>query len=161
MSRKIVGLSLSIALVMFLSSSQADARVSSLKKDTSTVSLRTGKWTDVPFDGSNSFELNGERTLWGAQLHVKCDKKPRYVKMRYARHLPDGKLDTTGTNTWAWPKGVSVWQGTLLWETNSKYPMTVQYKIMGGKGCSSPSRQFKYWQPGMPVPVDSLVTATE
>jgi hypothetical protein len=40
------------------------------------------------------------------------------------------------------------WQGSFVWETNSDYPMTVQYKIMGGKGCSSNSRQFKYWQPG-------------
>jgi hypothetical protein len=74
--------------------------------------------------------------------------------MRYARELPNGKLDTTGTNTWAWPKGIKVWQGTLVWETKSTYPMTVQYKIIGGSGCSSSNRQFKWWQPGEPVPLD-------
>jgi hypothetical protein len=130
-----------------LTSAQADS-TNKIKKETTTVTLKIGKWRDVPFKGDNAFTLNGQRTLWAAQLHIKCKKAPRYVKMRFARHLPNGKLDTTGTNTWAWPKGIKVWNGTTVWETNSKYPMTVQYKIMGGKGCSSNSRQFKYWQPG-------------
>ena len=130
-----------------LTSAQANP-VSKMKKDTSTVSLKIGKWRDVPFSKGNAFNLNGKRTLWVSQLHMKCKKAPRYVKMRFARHLPNGKKDTTGTTTWAWPKGVKVWNGTTVWETKSKYPMTVQYKIMGGKSCSSNSRQFKYWQPG-------------
>ncbi len=152
MLRKLVAISLSTALVLMLSLSHADAGVSKLKKDESTVSLRINKWTDVPFSSGNSFTLNGERTLWVAQLHMQCDKKPRYVKMRLARHLPNGKLDTTGTNTYAYPKGIKVWNGTLLWETKSNYPMTVQYKIMGGSGCTSSNRQFKWWQPGEPLP---------
>lgn len=152
MLRKIVAVSISVALVLTLSSSQADAGASKLKKDESTVSLRTNKWTDVPFKGEDSFTLNGERTLWVSQLHMQCEKKPRYVKMRLARHLPNGELDTTGTNTYPYPKGIKVWQGTLLWETKSIYPMTVQYKIMGGGGCTSSNRQFKWWQPGEPLP---------
>ncbi len=152
MLRKIVAVSLSTALVLMLSSSQADAGASKLKKDESTVSLRTNKWTNIPFSSGNSFTLNGERTLWVAQLHMKCKKKPRYVKMRLARNLPNGKLDTTGTNTYAYPKGIKVWNGTLLWETKSNYPMTVQYKIMGGSGCTSSNRQFKWWQPGESLP---------
>jgi hypothetical protein len=147
-----VAISLSTALVLTLSSSQADAGTSKLKKDESTVSLRTNKWTDVPFKGENSFKLNGKRTLWVSQLQMKCKKKPRYVKMRLARHLPNGKLDTTGTTTYAYPKSVKVWNGTLLWETKSKYPMSVQYKIMGGSKCTSSSRQFKWWQPGEALP---------
>jgi len=150
--RKLVVVSISTALVLMLSSSQADAGASKLKKDESTVSLRTNKWTNIPFSSGNSFTLNGERTLWVAQLHMKCKKKPRYVKMRLARNLPNGKLDTTGTNTYAYPKGIKVWNGTLLWETKSKHPMTVQYKIMGGGGCTSSNRQFKWWQPGEPLP---------
>ena len=152
MFRKLVVVSISTALVLMLSSSQADAGASKLKKDESTVSLRTNKWTNIPFSSGNSFTLNGERTLWVAQLHMKCKKKPRYVKMRLARNLPNGKLDTTGTNTYAYPKGIKVWNGTLLWETKSKHPMTVQYKIMGGGGCTSSNRQFKWWQPGEPLP---------
>ena len=161
MLRKIVAVSISVALVLTLSSSQADAGASKLKKDESKVSLRTNQWTDVPFSGGNFFTLNGERTLWVSQLHIQCDKKPRYVKMRLARNLPNGKLDTTGTNTWAWPKGVKAWQGTLLWETKSTYPMTVQYKIMGGSGCSSSSRQFKWWQPGEPLPEEIPTDVTQ
>ena len=152
MFRKIVAVSLSTALVLMLSSLQADAGASKLKKDESTVSLRTNKWTNIPFSSGNSFTLNGERTLWVAQLHMQCKKKPRYVKMRLARNLPNGKLDTTGTNTYAYPKGIKVWNGTLLWETKSKHPMTVQYKVMGGGGCTSSNRQFKWWQPGEPLP---------
>lgn len=153
--KKLLGIALVVTLVLSLSGS-AKAGVSSYKKDTSTVKLRVGKWTDVPFDGSNSFTLNGDRTLWGAQLHMRCDKAPKYIKMRFARHLPDGKLDTTGTNTWMTNKKFpnKSWQGSLLWETKSEYPMTVQYKIIGGKNCYSDSRQFKWWQPGEPIPVE-------
>lgn len=154
MLRKVVAISLSTALVLTLSSSQADAGPSKLKKDESTVSLRTNKWTDVPFKQGNTFKLNGKRTLWVSQLQMKCKKKPRYVKMRLARHLPNGKLDTTGTTTYAYPKSIKVWNGTLLWETKSKHPMSVQYKIMGGSKCTSSSRQFKWWQPGKPLPVE-------
>ncbi len=154
MFRKLVAVSISTALVLMLASSQADAGASKLKKDESTVSLRTNKWTDIPFKQGNAFKLNGERTLWVAQLHMKCKKKPRYVKMRLARKLPNGKLDTTGTTTYVYPKGIKVWHGTLLWETKSKYPITVQYKIMGGSKCTSSSRQFKWWQPGEPLPAE-------
>lgn len=150
--KKLVAVSITTTLILMLSSSQADAGASKLKKDESTVSLRMNKWTDVPFSSGNSFTLNGKRTLWVAQLHVKCNKKPRYIKMRLARHLPSGKLDTTATTVYTYPKGIKTWQGTLLWETRSKHPMTVQYKIMGGGGCTSSSRQFKWWQPGEPLP---------
>ena len=144
---------LTCALVLsLLGASQAHAGASKLKKDESKVSLRTNKWTDIPFKQGNAFKLNGKRTLWIAQLHMKCKKKPRYVKMRLARNLPNGKLDTTGTTTYAYPKGIKVWNGTLLWQTKSKHPMTIQYKIMGGSGCTSSSRQFKWWQPGEPLP---------
>ena len=161
MLHKIVAISLSTALVLVLSSSQVDASASKLKKDESTVSLRTNKWTDVPFSGGDSFTVNGERTLWVSQLHIQCQKKPRYVKMRLARHLPDGKLDTTGTTTYAYPKGIKAWNGTLLWETKSIYPMTVQYKIMGGSGCTSSNRQFKWWQPGEPFPEEVPTDVTQ
>ena len=139
-----------ISLSLFgLTSAQANP-INKIKKDTNTVGLTIGKWRDVPFNGDNAFTLNGERTLWAAQLHISCKKAPRYIKMRFARHLPNGKIDSTGTNTWMLNKKMpnKSWQGSLVWETKSDYPMTVQYKIMGGKGCSSNSRQFKYWQPG-------------
>lgn len=129
---------------------KADAADNSrYKKDESTVSLKIGKWRDVPFKQGDSFTLNGQRTLWAAQLHVTCSKAPKYIKMRLARHTPNG-LDTTGTNTWMLNGKLpnKSWQGSLVWETLSFHPMTVQYKIMGGKGCKSTSREFKYWQLG-------------
>ena len=124
-----------------------------IKKDSKTVTLKIGKWRDVPFNGDDAFTLNGERTVWLTQLHVSCKKAPKYIKMRLARHLPNGKLDTTGTNTWMLngKKPNKEWQGSFVWETESTNPMTVQYKIMGGKGCKSDSRQFKYWQPGQSI----------
>lgn len=149
MLRKIVALSISIVLIL---STPVDAKTknSGIKKNTNKVALHIGVWRNVPFIGPDAFTLNGERTLWFAQLHVKCSKAPRYIKLRLARHLPDGSLDTTGTTTWMlngkMPK--KAWQGTLVWETKSKYPMTVQYRISGGSGCTSDNRQFKWWQPG-------------
>ena len=159
--KKLVILFVVFSLSVFgVTSSQANP-ASKLKKDDSTVTLKIGKWRDVPFNGNNAFTLNGERTLWAAQLHVTCKKAPKYIKMRFARHLPNGKLDTTGTNTWMLngKKPNKSWQGSLVWETSSDYPMTVQDKIMGGKNCKSGSRQFKYWQPGDSVQ-DLLIPPT-
>lgn len=159
--KKLLVLFVVFALSAFgLTSSQANP-VSKIKKDTTTVGLRIGKWTNVPFQGGDSFTLNGERTLWAAQLHVTCKKAPKYIKMRMARHTPSG-LDTTGTNTWMLNKKMpnKSWQGSFVWETKSDYPMTVQYKIIGGKDCKSNSRQFKYWQPGDSV-AELLITPVE
>lgn len=151
--KKLLSLFIVSTLIIFGITSSAkanDADNSHYKKDESTVSLKTGSWKDVPFKQGDSFSLNGDRALWSAQLHVTCKKAPRYIKMRLARHHADGSLDTTGTNTWMlngkFPN--KSWQGAIVWETLSRYPMTVQYKIMGGKGCKSNSREFKYWQPG-------------
>ena len=150
-----------IVSIFGLTSVQANP-VNDIKKSTSNVPLKIGKWRDVPFNGDDAFTLNGERTLWAAQLHVTCRKAPKYIKMRLARHLPNGKLDTTGTNTWMLNRKMpnKSWQGSFVWETKSDYPMTVQYKIIGGKGCSSNSRQFKYWQPGDSV-AELLITPVE
>ena len=146
--------------VFGFTSAQANP-VNDIKKSTTSVPLKIGKWRDVPFNGDDAFTLNGARTLWAAQLHVTCKKAPKYIKMRLARHTPSG-LDTTGTNTWMLNKNMpnKSWQGSFVWETASDYPMTVQYKIIGGKGCSSSSRQFKYWQPGDSV-AELLITPVE
>jgi hypothetical protein len=160
--KKFLVLFVVFALSVFgFTSAQANP-VNDIKKSTSSVPLKIGKWRNVPFGGDDAFTLNGERTLWAAQLHVSCKKAPKYIKMRLARHLPNGKLDTTGTNTWMLNKKMpnKSWQGSFVWETKSEYPMTVQYKIIGGKGCSSNSRQFKYWQPGDSV-AELLITPVE
>jgi hypothetical protein len=105
----------------------------------------TGKWQN--FGGCEPFKLNGKRSLFFAQLHINCTVRPKYVKIRLARLRPDGTKDTTGTNTWSFTKNTTKdWQGSLWWESKTKYPMIAQYKVVGGK-CYSDQRQFKWWQP--------------
>lgn len=117
---------------------------SGLHKDTKNQKVTSNKW--INFQGGG-FTLNGDRSLFFAQLHLTCTKNPKYVKIRLARHLKNGKLDTTGTNTWVLGKGTPKnWQGSTWWESRTFHPITAQFYVGGGK-CVSPQRQFKYWQP--------------
>jgi len=123
--------------------------VSTAKKSGYCKSTRdefiTGKWQN--FGGCQPFKLNGKRSLFFAQLHIDCTKRPKYVKIRIARLLPDGTKDTTGTTTWSFTKNTTKnWQGATYWESKTKYPMIAQYKVVGGQ-CYSDQRQFKWWQP--------------
>jgi hypothetical protein len=105
----------------------------------------TGKWQN--FGGCKPFKLNGQRSLFFAQLHLNCTKRPKYVKIRFARLLPNGKKDTTGTTTFSFTKNTTKdWQGTTWWEMKTKHPIVAQYKVVGGK-CYSDQRQVKWWQP--------------
>jgi hypothetical protein len=105
----------------------------------------TGKWQT--FAGCKPFVLGGDRSLFFAQLHINCTKRPKYVKIRLARLKPDGTRDTTGTNTWSFTKNTTRdWQGSIWWEAKTKHPIIAQYKVVGGK-CYSDQRQFKWWQP--------------
>ena len=117
---------------------------SGIHKDTRSQAVIPNKWTD--FQGGG-FKLNGKRALFFAQLHLSCSSKPTFVKVRLARHHKNGSLDTTGTNTWVtgWNMPDS-WQGTIWWESDTKYLITAQFYVAGGN-CSSPERQFKWWQP--------------
>jgi hypothetical protein len=105
----------------------------------------TGKWQT--FKNCDPFVLGGDRALFFVQLHINCEKRPKYVKLRLARLKPDGKKDTTGTTTFSFTKETTRdWQGTMWWEAKTKYPIVAQYKVVGGK-CYSDQRQFKWWQP--------------
>jgi hypothetical protein len=122
----------------------AKAKVSGLQKSEKRQGTN-GKWQT--FSGIKPFKLNGKRSLFFAQLHLTCTKPPKYVKIRIARLLPNGKRDTTGTTTWVLGKGTpKTWQGTTYWQLTTKHPIIAQYKVGGGK-CYSPQRQFKWWQP--------------
>ena len=117
---------------------------SGIHKDTRSQVVVANKWTD--FEGGG-FKLNGKRSLFFAQLHLTCSAKPTFVKVRLARHHKNGLLDTTGTNTWVTGAGMpDSWQGSLWWESDTKYLITAQFYVAGGK-CFSPQRQFKWWQP--------------
>lgn len=99
------------------------------------------------FAGIRPFQLDGKRALFFAQLHLRCTKQPNSVKIRLARIHADGSLDTTGTNTWVLGKNApKTFQGSLWWESLTKYPITAQFKVNGGK-CVSTQRQLKFWQP--------------
>jgi hypothetical protein len=105
----------------------------------------TGKWQT--FKDCEPFVLGGDRSLFFVQLHINCEKRPKYVKLRLARLLPDGKRDTTGTTTFSFTKDTTKdWQGTMWWEAKTNHPIVAQYKVVGGK-CYSDQRQFKWWQP--------------
>jgi hypothetical protein len=149
-------LAIACALVIFLiASSQVQANgtepyvVATAKKSglckIETNQAVTGKWQT--FKDCEPFVLGGERSLFFAQLHINCTKRPKYVKLRIARLKPDGTKDTTGTTTWSFTKDTTKdWQGSMWWESKTKYPIVAQYKVVGGK-CYSDQRQFKWWQP--------------
>jgi hypothetical protein len=105
----------------------------------------TGKWQT--FKDCEPFALGGDRSLFFVQLHIKCEKRPKYVKLRLARLKPDGTKDTTGTTTFSFTgETTKDWQGTMWWEAKTNLPIVAQYKVVGGK-CYSEQRQFKWWQP--------------
>ena len=117
---------------------------SGIHKSTASQRIIPNKWTDFKGGG---FALHGPRALFFAQLHLRCSKKPKFVKIRLARHHKNGSLDTTGTNTWVLGANApKTWQGTIWWESKTKYPITAQFYVAGGK-CVSPERQFKWWRP--------------
>jgi hypothetical protein len=123
----------------------AYSKVSGLCKNTDKQTYKPYKWTT--FQGCEPYALGGNRSLFFAQLHLTCSKPPKYVKLRLARLLPDGKQDTTGTTTWVLGAGTpKTWQGTTYWEAKTEYPIVAQFKVGGGK-CYTPQRQIKYWQP--------------
>ena len=150
--RKAAGLILAGLIVFSTSASSAESAepyiVATAKKSglcKSEVDQRvTGKWQT--FAGCEPFALGGERSLFFVQLHINCEKRPKYVKLRLARLTPEGR-DTTGTTTFSFTKQTTKdWQGTMWWESNTRNPIVAQYKVVGGK-CYSDERQFKWWQP--------------
>ena len=105
----------------------------------------TGKWQT--FKNCDPFVLGGERALFFVQLHINCEKRPKYVKLRLARLLPNGKRDSTGTTTFSFTKDTTTdWQGTMWWEAKTNHPIVAQYKVVGGK-CDSDQRMFQFWHP--------------
>jgi hypothetical protein len=152
MSRRLAACAIALSLV-FTSQVHAEAvepylvpmaKKSGLCKVESNQSV-TGKWQT--FKNCDPFVLGGERSLFFVQLHINCEKRPKYVKLRLARLLPDGSKDTTGTTTFSFTDETTKdWQGTMWWESKTTYPIVAQYKVVGGK-CYSDERQFKWWQP--------------
>ncbi len=141
--------------------SLAKASDSRLLKDTTTQKIPEGRWTNLQF-GEKTTVRNKSRTraLYCTQLHLDIkDKKPRYVKLRYARHLPGGKLDTTGTTTWVVGKnGPRVFHASMCWPIRTRYPVSVQVKVVGkASAWKSTQRQLKLWSPSVDIPENIMV----
>ncbi len=144
----VAALSMSLALPVVAVDRQpyavAAAKKSGLCKNTDPQTYKPKQWTT--FAGCEPFAIGGDRSMFFAQLRLKCTKRPKYVKMRLARQTPSG-LDTTGTNTWVLGKNAPLnWSGTMWWESKTKYPIVAQFKVVGGS-CVSQERQFKWWTP--------------
>ena len=123
----------------------AAAKKSGLCKNTDRQTYKQGNWTT--FAGCEPFAIGGPRSLFFAQLHLTCNKRPRWVKVRLARLLPNGKIDSTGTNTWTLGNNAPLkWHGSMWWESKTKHPIVAQFKV-GGGSCVSNQRQFKWWTP--------------
>lgn len=138
-------------VLVFLLASPVVAKETIWWKDTTNQVLPSNKWTYLTFNGKTTISKDSKgRALYCSQVHLKFskDKKPRYVKLRFARQLENGKLDTTGTTTWTLGKNTPLtWQGSTCWPVNTTKNVAVQVKVGGSGTWNSPLRQFKVWAP--------------
>jgi hypothetical protein len=127
-------------------------------KSTNPQWIKANKWTTLNFDGKKAItKLDKSRALYCTQVGLKYGKKPKYVKVRFARLLPNGKLDTTGTNTWVLGKNApGTFHGSMCWTISTKHPVAVQIKVGGTGKYKSHLRQFKAWSPSSDIPEDML-----
>jgi hypothetical protein len=166
--RKIIAITLAISAFMLPAQGYTvyGSKDHKQYKDTATQKIRSGNvWHDFTFGGKpKTIKGNGKRSLYCVQVGVSMKgKNPDLIKIRFARHLPNGTLDTTGTNTYTNLGSVgSPWFASQCWEFNSKYPVSAQIKIIGkSKYYYSTERQFKMWTPGANYPVTfPVATAT-
>ena len=127
-------------------------------KSTNPQWIQANKWTTLDFDNKKAItKLDRNRALYCAQVGLKYKKKPKYVKMRFARLLPNDSKDTTATNTWVMGKNSpKTFHGSMCWSISTKYPVVVQVKIGGTGQYQSHLRQFKAWSPSSDIPEDML-----
>jgi hypothetical protein len=131
-------------------------------KSTNPQWIQANKWTTLDFNGKSAItKVSRNRALYCAQLGLKYDKPPRYIKMRFARLLPNGTKDTTATNTWVMGKNSpGTFHGSLCWSISTKYPVTIETKIGGTGKYQSHLRQFKAWSPSSDIPEDMMNFST-
>lgn len=149
--------------ILFLAAVPAQALGSNTVfwQDYGDQKIKGKKWVTLNYHGNQAIKKEGKgRTLYCVKMHIRYTKKPAYIKLRLARVLPNGSLDTTGTNTWVLgPETPTKWQGSLCWIIDTDYPVEAQVKI-GGKGSyTSYMRQFKAWSPETEFPADMVSDA--
>ncbi len=143
-------------IVLFLaSSSVVSAKESVHWKTQKTQWIKANSWKTLDFDGKTSIsKISKSRALYCTQVGLKLPKKkPDYIKVRFARVLPNGTLDTTATNTWVLgKKAPETWHGSICWAISTEHPVKVQIKIKGKGSYESHLRQFKAWSPSSDLP---------
>lgn len=117
---------------------------------TTTPQLVSSTWTDLQFPQGTRMPVDRkQRAIYSVQVRLACHNgtKPRYLKLRLARHTPHG-LDTTSTNTYVWTKqGPDVFYASLMWQIQANYPVSAQIRVIGGTCRTVTTRQFKMWTP--------------
>lgn len=160
MTKKFLVIPIAAAFLLFQTTSAplAQSKEKVQWKSTSLQSIKANKWTTLDFDGRKAItKLDRNRALYCAQVGLKYDKKPKYIKVRFARLLPNGSKDTTATNTWVLGKNApKTFHGSMCWSISTKHPVVVQVKIGGTGMYQSHLRQFKAWSPSSDIPEDML-----
>lgn len=144
-------------MLSLLGSGAAYAEDHQQYKATDLVEVKGNAWTDVPFGDKLTLNPITGRGLYSVQVSIRCytGTKPRYVKVRLARVLAGGKLDTTATNTYVWTKrGPSVLYASTMWQIKGTHPVKAQIKIVGGTCRTLATRQLKVWAPN-PLPTET------
>ena len=140
-----------VFIALFLSNpAEALAKETVHWKTEETQWIKANGWKTLKFDGKTSItKMKRSRALYCTQVGLKLpEKRPSYIKIRFARVLPDGTLDTTATNTWVLnKKAPDTWHGSICWPISTKHPVKVQFKIKGSGSYESHLRQFKAWSP--------------
>lgn len=151
---------LAFLLIAFFTPIPAESKELVQWKSTETQLIKGYKWTTLDFNGKSQIKkISRNRALYCTQVgfHFTKSTKPKYVKVRFARVLPDGTKDTTGTNTWVLGKNAPLaWHGSTCWSISTKHPVVVQVKVGGSKTYESHLRQFKAWSPSSSIPDDLM-----
>jgi hypothetical protein len=161
MFKKLILAVVIISLILLGANTPSKASGINVWKTEKDQTISKDRWTTMIFgDRKEMAPIGPGRTLYCSQIHMYFpNKKPRWVKLRLGRELPNGKLDTTGTNTWTLGKNApEKWQGAVCWPINTEYPMTIQVKFGGGPSkVVITQKQYKAWNPGVDIPDEVLV----
>lgn len=145
-----ITIGLLVALALGAGPSEASVHGQHIEhKSTKPQRYTLDAWTTLDFDGTKAMPATNARALYSIQVAIPCKgTKPAWVRLRLARRLPDGSLDTTGTNTWVLgPRSPETIWMSHLWQINARHPVVAQIKVHGGSCRHMTTRQFKRWIP--------------
>lgn len=145
-----IAISLLVVLVLGSGTSEASVHGSHIEhKSTTPQRFELDRWVTLDFKGSDIMPATDARALYSIQVGIPCKgKKPDWIRLRLARRLPNGTLDTTGTNTWVLgQKSPDTLWLSHLWQINARHPVEAQIKVHGGSCHYMTTRQFKRWIP--------------